>query len=168
MDLVVELAHPEEVEALVGLRDDVAEWLVRRGIEQWVPGEFSLDRMRDWIGQRAVHVARRGGRPIAAAAVLWEDPEIWGEDDQRAGYIHLLMVDRAHGGQGLGDHMLAHAEQVIRRHGRSRARLDAVASNRRLVAWYRDRGYEPVGTRTFPGSSWYDSTLLEKQVRSPR
>lgn len=166
MDLVVELARGDEAEALVGLRDGIAEWLTRRGIDQWSPGGFPPERMRAWIDLQAVHVLRRHGRPIAAAAVLWEDPDAW-DDDPRAGYVHLLMVDRDHAGRGLGDRMLTHAEQEIRRHGRSRVRLDAVASNRRLVTWYRDRGYEPVGTRTFPDSAWHDCTLLEKQVAGP-
>lgn len=128
------------------------------------PGELAQEQMAAWVEHQAIHVVRRDGRPIAAVAVLWEDPDIWSADDGRAGYVHLLMVDRAHAGTGLGDRMLDHAEQHIRHAGRPLARLDAVTTNRVLTRWYLARGYRPVGTRTFPGTDWYDTTLYEKAL----
>ena len=164
-DDVVELARPGDVDALLELRDRLAGWLARRSIEQWTPGELPAERLAAWVDQQAVHVVRRGGRLVAAVAVLWDDPEVWGHDDGTAGYVHLLMADRIHAGTGLGDRMLAHAEQHITRTGRTLARLDAVTSNPFLDTWYRVRGYQPVGTRTFPGLRWHDTTLYEKVLR---
>lgn len=161
----VELARLSEAPALVALRDDIARWLTDRGITQWNPGEFSVDWLRAWIRDGSVHVAREPAGIVAAVAVRWEDDEIWEPDPVgTAGYIHLLMVDRHRAGRGLGDMMLAHAEDRIARDGRRLARLDAVATNRVLLDWYRQRGYRDVGTRTFEDSHWHDTVLLEKPL----
>lgn len=159
----------EDAGPLVAVRDGLARWLESRGIAQWIPGEFPARQMRDWIDAGHVHVLRDGGRAVGAVAVLWEDADIWGTDgeDGRAGYVHLLMVDRSRAGQGLGDRLLAHAEGLIRDHDRSLSRLDAVADNEPLHAWYRTRGYLPVRPKTFEGryaADWYDCLLFEKTL----
>jgi ribosomal protein S18 acetylase RimI-like enzyme len=159
-----EHAKLHDVKALVELRDQVARWLLERGIQQWLPSEFSAVRMQAWVERGDVFVNRRDGRIVAAVAVLDADPEIWDDDPGNAKYIHLLMVDRAHAGVGLGDAALAYAEERVRDRGGRLARLDAVASNEVLRCWYEARGYEVVGYRAFDEPELFDSVLLEKSL----
>jgi GNAT superfamily N-acetyltransferase len=159
-----ESAVPGDVDELVGLRDRVARWLVERGIQQWQPGEFSVARMRTWVDRGDVYVHRREGRIVAAVAVLEKDPDIWGDQPADAAYVHLLMVDRAHAGAGLGAAALSYAEGRARDLGAHRARLDAVASNPWLRRWYEDRGYEVVGSRSFEDPGPFGSLLFEKPL----
>lgn len=156
-------ASPGDAVALVALRDRVASWLQGRGIHQWLPGEFGVDRMHAWIDQGAVDACWVGGQIVAAVAVLWQDA-IWPDDDRDAGYVHLLMVDRRWAGRGLGGVMLAHAEQRIRQAGGVRCRLDAVSSNAALQAWCGRRGYRAVGTVHFDREELFDTTLFEKPL----
>lgn len=159
-----ERAYAEDADDLVALRDEVARWLLERDIHQWLPGEFPVARMQAWIGHGDVFVHRRDARIVAAVAVVDEDPEIWDDDRQDARYIHLLMVDRAYAGVGLGDAALAFAEDHVRDRGGRLSRLDAVASNAVLRDWYQSRGYEVVGSRAFEEPELFDSTLLEKRL----
>jgi protein-tyrosine phosphatase len=159
-----ERAASGDVDELVALRDQLAKWLIELGIQQWLPGEFSRARMRAWVERGDVLVHRRDARIAAAVAVLDEDTAIWHDDHESAGYVHLLMVDRAHAGVGLGDVALAHAEDRMRGRGRPLARLDVVASNAVLRRWYGDRGYEIVGTRAFEDLELFDVVLLEKPL----
>lgn len=164
----VELARLSDATALVSLRDDIARWLTARDIAQWNPGEFSVDWLRSWIHDGCVHVAREPGGIVAAVAVVWDDAEIWGPDPTAsAGYVHLLMVDRHRAGRGLGDVMLARAEDRITRAGRRLARLDAVATNEVLLDWYRHRGYREVGREAFDDDHWHDTILMEKELPLP-
>ena len=160
----VERASPDDAAELVQLRDRLATWLQARGVAQWRPGEVGLDRVRAWIERGAVDLCRGDGGIDAAVAVLWDDPVWAGRDRDDAGYVHLLLVDRRRAGQGLGDVMLAHAEQRIRQAGRVRVRLDAVTSNSVLRQWYQRRGYRPVGTVQFDREDLFDTTLFEKRL----
>lgn len=159
-----ETAGRDDVDELCALRDRIAGWLLERGIEQWLPGEFPAVRMAAWLERGDVFVHRRNGRIAAAVAVLDEDPTVWDDHDQGAGYVHLLMVDRAFAGTGLGDGAIAFAEQELCRRGRRIARLDAVASNSFLRGWYDQRGYRVVGEQTFADLELFDSVLLEKPL----
>ena len=42
---------------------------------------------------------------VDAVTLLWNDPFFWGDegDDERAGYVHRLVVSRAHAGLGARD-----------------------------------------------------------------
>ena len=162
--LRLEPATPDDATELLALRDGLGRWLADRGIRQWEPGEFPHERLVAWLTAGSVHVLRREGRIVAAVAVLWDDPEIWGDDPAPAGYVHLLMVDRSQAGQGVGDAMLAWAEAHIAAHGRRRARLDAGRDNHRLQSWYAARGYREVGEREFEDDHWFAVTLREKTL----
>ncbi|HEX2027334.1 MAG TPA: GNAT family N-acetyltransferase [Nitriliruptorales bacterium] len=141
-----ESAHLDEADDVMALRDSIAQWLIERGVDQWLRGDFPRHRLRAWIEQVQLHVHRRGGEIVATVAVLGDDPAFWSDRRGDAGYIHLLMVDRAHAASGLGDAAVTYAEQGIRDHGGRLARLDVVASNATLQCWYEQRGYRPVGT----------------------
>lgn len=162
--LAVETATADDADELVALRDRVATWLVRSGIQQWLPGEVTAERLRPWLTAGSVHVVRSHGRIRAAVAVLWEDQDIWGVQHEPAGYVHLLMVDRAHAGGGLGRALLSWAERRVWERGIRLVRLDAAATNRRLRAWYEAAGYRAVGTKRFGHPKLFDTTLFERRL----
>lgn len=164
-ELSLEPATRTDVDALVELRDRLARWLTEAGIRQWTAGEFPAERMRALVDTGSVFLDRGpDGAPVTAVAVEWADPAIWGDADEEAGYVHLLMVDRRLGGRGVGAAVLAWAEKHIAATGRRLARLDAVTSNRRLRRWYEERGYVEVGRRSFDDPRWFPTTLMQKRL----
>jgi ribosomal protein S18 acetylase RimI-like enzyme len=109
------------------------------------------------------------GRLIASVILAWADPFVWGDQQEPAGYVHTLMVDRAYAGRGLGV-LLDWTESRIVKSGRHRARLDCVRTNTLLRAYYENAGYHLVGYRCFEhevgdargGLVPADSALYEK------
>jgi GNAT superfamily N-acetyltransferase len=114
--------------------------------------------------RRKPHVLREHGQLVACVAILWEDPDVWGDTGEEAGYVHLLIVDSDNRGTGLGDGVLRWAEHHIRQAGRRLSRLDAVSGNRTLHNWYERRGYAEVGHHTFAEGPWFPVTLREKHL----
>jgi ribosomal protein S18 acetylase RimI-like enzyme len=160
-------AQPSDRAAILKMRNARAQQLLDMGIRQWLPGEFGERLLQEWIDQRWVHVAVSDSNdPVGCVAVLWADPDIWGDRgvDGSAGYIHLLVTAPAAAGQSLGDHLLRHAEMIIAQRDRSWSRLDAVSSNPFLLDWYEARGYESIGERHFEKDEWFDCTLMEKDL----
>lgn len=116
-----------------------------------------------WVDDGCVRTLRDDGRLVAAVAVCDHDP-IWPPDAASAGHVHLLMVARSHAGRGLGSAVLAAAEQIILDDGRDWVRLDAVATNERLIHWYLHRGYTRAGTVTFDAPATRPTVLLHKRL----
>jgi hypothetical protein len=105
--------------------------MVQRQIDLWQRGEMPLGWVEQSIAYGWVHTVWKQDQLVGSVTVAWEDPLIWGESETPAGYIHMLMVDRAYAGNGVGRSILGWAEGQITASGRRPARLDCATSNER-------------------------------------
>lgn len=151
-----------DAEAILRLRDDLAVRMVRDGVEQWVPGEMPLAWVEECVRQGWIYVASRDERLIGSVTIAWRDPLVWGESEEPAGYVHMLMVDPAFGGHGLGSWLLEWSEERIARSGRQLVRLDCAVGNSRLRAFYERAGYRLVGHKVIERAS--GTALYEKRL----
>ncbi|MFI9052828.1 GNAT family N-acetyltransferase [Streptomyces sp. NPDC053427] len=165
------LAHvAHDLPALVALYDGAARWMQDNDIDQWKPGDKDEEHFRHRIAEREqgeVWLAEAAGRVVGAFELWWQDVPAWGEQPPVAGYVHRLMVDRAHAPAGTGRAMLGQAEWRIAGAGREWSRLDCVARNPRLRTYYEGAGYTVVGEQPFKegaAGSRYAVTLLEKRL----
>lgn len=167
-DLSVRAATEADVAALVRLRDGAARWMLARGISgQWLPGELDEDHFRRVMAHGEVWLAQVGGRIAGAWELWWQDEAAWGPQPPVAGYVHRLMVDRGVAAPGTGRLLLTAAERRVAAVGRTRVRLDCLAGNAHLNAYYRDAGYRAVGRKAGkpqPGGAAKSFTLLEKEL----
>lgn len=161
-----------DLTALVGLRDDAARWMLARGITgQWRPGELDEGHFRRVMAKGEVWLAEVGGRIAGAWELWWTDEAAWGPQPPVAGYVHRLMVDRKVAAPGTGRLLLTAAEERVAAVGRERVRLDCLAGNVPLNAYYENAGYRVVGHKAGkpqPGGAPKSFTLWEKQLRGRR
>ncbi len=159
----VAIASPRDATAVLGLRDSLARYLLARGVRQWKPGELPAEWIEERIVAGSVYVLRRHNQLIGSVTITPEDTHVWGERDDLAGYIHLLMIDRAFAGHGVGRCLLGWCEATIEADGRRLARLDCVRSNGRLRRYYEEAGYRLVGYRILSEVPWaLETALYEK------
>ncbi len=142
------------------IRDEIARHLLHRGVRQWNPGELPIEWIEDRIRAGSVYLVCRGARLVASATITNEDPRVWGQQSAATGYIHLLMVDRAFAGHGVGRSLLGWCEAQIRGQGKQLSRLDCVLVNDRLRRYYEQAGYVLVVYKSFPESPWADVVAL--------
>ncbi|GAA0449275.1 GNAT family N-acetyltransferase [Streptomyces olivaceiscleroticus] len=165
-DLHVRLAEDTDLATLVRLRDDAARWMLAQGITgQWQPGQLDEDHFRKVMTTGEVWLATVGSRVLGAWELWWEDEEAWGPQPPVAGYVHRLMVNRSCARPGTGRLLLRAAERRIAAAGREFVRLDCLAGNARLNAYYVAAGYRVVGYKAGkpqPGGAPKSFTLLEK------
>lgn len=166
-------ADEADLPLLAGLRDAAARWQLARGIDQWQPGELGEDHFRARIADGEVWIATLGpGGPVAGAWELWwKDPAAWGTREGAAGYVHRLMTARDTAPPGTGRRLLAQAERRVAEAGLSLCRLDCLAGNAALRAYYQAAGYQVVGeqpAKLGAGTSPYAVTLLEKRLTPDR
>ncbi|MFI9789100.1 GNAT family N-acetyltransferase [Kitasatospora sp. NPDC051984] len=85
----------------------------------------------------------------------------------RAGSFWQLAVDPAYRGTGLGQRLLALAEDRIAALGSEEVAIDTSARAVELIDWYRRRGYVPVGTWRWDVTN-YESAVLVKRLAAGR
>lgn len=167
-DLQVRPAAEADLATLVRLRDHAARWMPARGITgQWRPGELDETHFRRVMAQGEVWLAEAGGRLAGAWELWWEDEDAWGAQPPVAGYVHRLMVDRTAAAPGTGRLLLTAAEHRVAEAGRTSVRLDCLATNAQLNAYYQEAGYRVVGRKEGkpqPGGPPKSFTLMEKQL----
>ena len=166
-----ELTYRKAVEAdavaLVRLRDSAALWQLARGIDQWKPGEKDEAHFLRRVREGEVWLAYADETLAGACELWWNDPAAWGPRPPDAGYVHRLMTTPHTAPPGTGRRLLAQAESRITATGRPYARLDCLATNPRLRAYYESAGYTVVGEqREKDGGlgSPYAVTLMEKRL----
>ncbi|MFH8572304.1 GNAT family N-acetyltransferase [Streptomyces sp. NPDC017993] len=157
----------DDLPSLVSLYDGAARWMQASGIDQWCPGERDEEHFRLRMKDGEVWLAEAAGRIVGGFELWWRDEPAWGPRPPEAGYVHRLMVDRPHAPAGTGRALLGQAERRIAEAGRVWSRLDCLATNPRLRAYYEGVGYTVVGEQPFKegtGGSKYAVTLLEKRL----
>jgi GNAT superfamily N-acetyltransferase len=164
-DLVVDQATGDRARSVLELRDDLARWMLECNIRQWRPGELPLEWIETCVSEGWLYVVPRGEQVIASVAIVWDDPLMWGEMPEAAGYVHMLMVDRNFAGHGIGRSLLAWSERFIADSGRHLARLDCVRNNRQLRDYYERAGYVLVAYNDLREVEWaFEAALYEKPL----
>lgn len=108
-----------------------------------------------------VYIAELNSEVVGTYTITWSDPYIWRElDNADSGYIHRFAVNRDYKGMKIGNILLKTAEQQIKSKGKTLVRLDCMAANNRLNAYYLDYGFNYI--RTINGDGW-SANLYEKQ-----
>jgi GNAT superfamily N-acetyltransferase len=155
-------ATADDLETVLELWLEAADWIFRqKGIHQWKPNSFTLTSVIDHFNKTELFVAEAGETILGAYSVQWSDETIWGErDDEASGYVHRLVVGRAHAGQGLGALLLNKACEYIYGQGKQRVRVDCMADNVRLNEYYVQQGFAYQGRIDKP---YFSASLYEKQ-----
>jgi len=159
-------AGAADFEAVYQVSLDAQQWLQSRGIYQWTVLMNSKEGQRqllDRILHAEVYLALLDGDPVGTLSLQWEDPFFWDErgEDGLAGYVHALAIRRKVGGHGVGRALIHWAMRLIAGHGRPLIRLDCMADNPALCAYYARLGFIDQGVREWPN---WRARLYERGV----
>lgn len=143
---------------LLAIQQEAGRWLLAQGIRQWLPEETRIEPLLRHVLRDEVYVLRAtvSGEVVGGYALQWADPETWGEQAPAAGYVHGLCVRRDHAGKGLGRRLLDDAAQRVAAAGRQYLRLDCMAANSKLRAFYEQAGFAYRGLTDDTGAARYE------------
>jgi GNAT superfamily N-acetyltransferase len=139
-------ARRADRDAVLALIEAASGWMRQRGIENPWPTPFPVAIVEAGLTRREIYLVRGSDdRPIATFTLQDEDPEFWGEGNPPSIYLHRFVVDRDLAGRGLGSELLEWAAAEGQRRGAKFLRLDCLATNRRICAYYERAGFSPMG-----------------------
>ena len=142
------VAGPDDVDDVLSVLDEAAAWLHARGVSQW-PERFESSWVEDAIRRGETWLVQVGGTISATVTLNWSDP-VWSDVPGSAGYLHRIAVRRR--ASGLGAVIIAWAADIACQRGRKALRLDCVASNDRLRAYYEAAGFVHHGDVAVAGA----------------
>lgn len=160
-------AVPQDLETIVRWRHEAAAWLADRGSDQWSSAGLDDETFRRRVsqsikdGETWMAVTDSGSLVGTIALDHVADGGLWDDETlRRSLVIHRMIIDRSATGQGVGEFLLRHAEQLAVEHGLEWLILDAWTSNNGLHEYYRRQGFEHV--RTVPG--FPSGALFQRKV----
>lgn len=164
MQLTIVQAQLSELETVLDILEEAAQWLTGRGIHQWLPGSFygvHCQSIANRLRQGEIYLAKVDGEAIGTLRLQWSDRPMWGEMPDDAGYVHSLAVRRAFAGMGVGRQLLQWAENTAAANGKQYLRLDCTAENPVLRSYYEQAGFTHRGD--IEDNDW-KASLYEKSV----
>ncbi len=163
--LVLTRATLADLPVVLALLRESAAWIKEKGLHQWEGylSEKGPSIVEKRFSEGEIHLAALDKKPVATLCLQWQDPFIWEEKglDQQAGYIHALAVQRKLAGKHLGKQLMAWAEAAVAKHPRKYLRLDCMAENDGLFAYYEKQGYQWVDSKK---TGQWEVKLLEKRL----
>ncbi len=138
-------AEAEELDTVLEILKEAANWLLSKGIDQWQPDSFSRSSTAEKIRLGEIYLAKKNQQSIATITLQWSDRFFWVDDDTDAGYIHKLAIKPAYTGTGLGRRLLEWAELATKAAGKNYLRLDCMYENPKIRQYYEDVGFEYRG-----------------------
>jgi hypothetical protein len=143
------VAAPGQVDEVLTVLDEAAAWLRGRGVEQW-PCRFERSWVEGAVRRGETWLALAGGT-VSGTVTLDQGDSVWDDLPGAAAlYVHRMAARRS--APGLGAVILGWAAGTARQQGREALRLDCVASNGRLRAYYEAAGFIHRGDVTVAGA----------------
>ncbi|KAF8932916.1 hypothetical protein BGZ47_011117 [Haplosporangium gracile] len=156
-------AKPDELDIFIDILERAALWMEANKLNQWIPGSFVAPKTHAHIENtisigNAYFIIKSSPSTSTSTSDNKDDETIIGtftlnytdpfdqmlwkdlvEDWSDAVYLHRLVVEREYKGYGLGPKALHFAEMEGLKRGKHYLRLDCMADNKLLKAYYREK-----------------------------
>jgi GNAT superfamily N-acetyltransferase len=151
--LTVRQAGQNELEEVVAILVEAAQWVTSQGYKQWSADHFLHPTQWAFLHQKAkrgeLYVAQYNSDMIGT--IILQEPDkidrgFWREEQTEALYVHRLAIRRAFAGKRIGYALLAWAQERATLAGKKYLRLDCQATNPTLCAYYERVGFTCRGT----------------------
>lgn len=147
MDINLRQVRNTEFDAVYGILHENAIWILSKGIIQW-PLDW-LESIRPEIKaaiESELFYAVEVDNTLAAVIEIRSTPEdLWNNNQDEALYIHKLAIQRKYADRGLGRNILDLIKLKARQKNIEFLRLDCVAHNDKLRAYYESCGFNLKG-----------------------
>lgn len=143
-----------------------AEKIAKKNIDHWQywknPPVEKINWVKEGISNGEFFFLKNTEEEIIGMVrILDKDLQYWGEMNDKARYVHSLVVADKYNGLGIGSSVLQKIESSSKDSGCSYLRLDCDSKNSRLCEYYTNQGFEKVRQITLPISIY---NLYQKSI----
>ncbi len=159
-DVAIRTATIGDQQIVIALLREVAANLQKKGIDQWIPEEFTEEKIQEWLRDGDILLTFSQNKLAGCAVVTTYSNQLWANRPHSAVYLSKLAVDIAFRGAGMSQKLLKSVEDWAAQRNRDTIRLDCWAGNDHLRKFYTEQGYRLV--EIAPEETW-QVALFEKQ-----
>lgn len=135
---------------MLNLFKAAAEKINKLGIDHWQywknPPEEKINWIKEGIKKEEFYFIRMNNNNILGMLrIMNEDLTYWGKQDDKAKYIHSLVIKDKYSGLGIGNMAIQKVEVLAKNEKCKYLRLDADSQNLKLCTYYEKQGFKHVG-----------------------
>lgn len=166
MDIILKQIHITDKSKVLNLFKEAAEKISKKNIDHWQYWKNPPLEKIKWVEEGILNdefffVENTHGQNIGMVRILEKDVMYWGEQTEKAKYIHSLVVQEKFEGRGIGKIILQKIEKDAKKDGCDFLRLDSDSKNPKLCSYYTKQGFVKVGTKVLPLSTY---NLYQKEL----
>jgi ribosomal protein S18 acetylase RimI-like enzyme len=166
MDITFKQIEHCDKSTVLNLFKKAAEKINKMNIDHWQywknPPLEKIKWIEDGIqNNEFFFIELLNGENVGMVRILNEDLLYWGKQDDRAKYIHSLVIKEKYNGQGIGSKVVQKVEHLAKVENCKYIRLDADSKNSKLCAYYERLGLKKVGLADISPSP---CILFEKEL----
>jgi GNAT superfamily N-acetyltransferase len=157
---------PTDLDEVINMFQAAAKKISRLQIDHWQywknPPSDKVQWVKEGLANQEYHYVKNNeGDTVGMLRILDEDLMYWGAQQEKAKYVHSLVVKEAYNGQDLGQQILKQVADLARLDQCRYLRLDADSKNPKLCQYYENMGFKQVGSTTQRISTY---NLYQKEV----
>lgn len=164
MNFTFKQVEKKDRDKVLQLFKNAAEKINKKNIDHWQYWlNPPLEKIK-WVEEgiqnnEFLFIQTLNGENIGMIRIMDEDFLYWGKQKEKAKYIHSLIVTNRYNGKGIGTKVIQKIENDAKEDNCRFLRLDADSKNPKLCSYYERLGFEKVGTKELPLSTY---NLYEK------
>ncbi len=166
MDFNLKQITATDLSKVLNLFNSAAEKIAKKDIDHWQYWKNPPIEKVNWVKEGIINhefffIENTEGEVMGMVRILDKDLQYWGENTDRAKYIHSLVITEKHDGQGIGSMVIQKIENEARDNNCDYLRLDCDSKNPKLCTYYLEQGFIKVGEKTLPLSIY---NFYEKEI----
>ena len=155
-----------DLNEVLSLFKSSAEKIAKKGIDHWQYWKNPPIEKVNWVKEGIFNnefffIKNIKDEVIGMVRVLDKDLQYWGENTDKARYIHSLVVIEKYDGQGIGSMVIKKIEDNAHDNNFDFIRLDCDSKNPKLCEYYIRQGFIKVGQKKLPLSTY---NLYQKEI----
>jgi len=166
MDFKFRKAETNETNIAFDLLKLAAQTLAEKNINQWSywvnPPKDKIEWIKDGFFNHEFFFIENDNKEIMGMfRLLDDDPIYWGEMNDKAKYLHSLIIHNKFSNNKIGKRVIDRVSEEALKNGIHYLRLDCEATNRKLCEYYENQGFIKVNQKTLPYSTY---NLYQKRL----
>lgn len=166
MQLTFKSITRKDQHEVINMFQAAADKINRMNIDHWQywnnPPSEKIKWVREGIANNEYFFVQNSEKEtLGMVRILDEDLMYWGEQSEKAKYIHSLVVKEKFNGKGIGIEILNSVAKDAKNQDCKYLRLDADSTNPKLCNYYEKQGFKKVGTKKLTISTY---NLYQKKL----